>query len=297
MAGAIGSTGLARAGRVDRMRTVTTRSSRVRWLRQAVRPFFQRLRTASRIVRGKHRPNHVLRRRVQLGQLLAVEFDNQVRYGPFRGLKLPERTRWGAGGDVGSMLLGLYEQELLQALQALPGTRSVLVDLGAANGYFGLGVLVNRLFEYSYCYERSPASREILREVAEDNGLAQRVSILGAAEPGFWRSISHPLSDCVVMVDIEGGEFDLLDEAFFAAFRQSIVFVELHEWFYADGAERLARLRERASRTFAITELTTSARDLSVFPELSRLSDDDRWILCSEGRGRRMTWWRLEPHP
>ena len=250
------------------------------------------------MVRGKHRPNHVLRRRVQLGKLLAVEFNNQVRYGPFRGLKLPEQTRWGGGGDVGSMLLGLYEQELLQALQALqalPRTRSVLVDLGAANGYYGLGALVNHLFDYSYCYERSPASREILRVASQDNGLAQRVSIQGAAEPGFWHSISHPLSDCVVMVDIEGGEFDLLDEAFFAAFRQSIVFVELHDWFYADGAERLARLRERASRTFAITELTTSARDLSAFSELSRLSDDDRWILCSEGRGRRMTWWRLEP--
>jgi hypothetical protein len=275
---------------------VTEGNSSVQWLRQAVRPFFRTLRTASRMVRGKHRPNHVLRRRVELGKLLAVEFNNKVRYGPFRGLKLPEQTRWGAGGDVGSMLLGLYELELLQALQALPRSRSVLVDLGAANGYYGLGALVNRLFEYSYCYERSPASREILREVAAANGLAQRVSIQGAAEPGFWRSITHPLSDCVVMVDIEGGEFDLLDDAFFAAFRQSIVFIELHEWFYADGAQRLARLRERAARSFAIAELTTSARDLSTFRELSELSDDDRWILCSEGRGRRMTWWRLEPH-
>jgi hypothetical protein len=97
------------------------------------------------------------------------------------------------------------------------------------------------------------------------------------------------------MVDIEGGEFDLLDEAFFAAFRQSIVFVELHDCSTptAPSASRGSASGRRALSPSPSSPLRRATCRLSA--ELSRLSDDDRWILCSEGRGRRMTWWRLEP--
>lgn len=272
-----------------------SRATALQKLRRTLRPFFGALRTATRVLRGKHHRNHLMERRVQLGRLLAVEFGNTVRYGLFKGLRLPDKTRWGKGGDVGSMLLGLYEQELLEAFRVLPRSHNVLIDLGAANGYYGLGVLVNGRFEFSYCFERSEPAREIIATTAELNGLTGRVQILGNAAQGFWHSVRQPLSQCVLLVDIEGGEFDLLDDELLAAFSGAILFVELHDWFYPDGDEKLKRLRERASRHFRISELTTAARDLSQFPELSRLSDDDRWILCSEGRGQRMTWWRLDP--
>ena len=264
-------------------------------IRQALRPLSQKLRTLSRILRGKHRPNRLLERRIQLGKMLAIEFNNTVRYGPFKGLKLPQQTRWGKGGDVASMLLGIYELEVVTSLRLAAERRKVLIDLGAANGYFGLGALVNGMFDYSYCFERSLPAREIIAATASLNGLSERVRIEESAESGFWRSISHPLANCVLLVDIEGGEFDLLDDALFDAFRGAIIVVELHDWFHQDAETRLAKLRERAVRDFRIAEITTGSRDLSGFAELSRWNDDDRWIVCSEGRGRRMMWWRLDP--
>ena len=35
--------------------------------------------------------------------------------------------------------------------------------------------------------------------------------------------------------------------------------------------------------------------DLSEFEELKEWSDTDRWLVCSEGRPKLMTWWRLDP--
>ena len=54
-------------------------------------------------------------------------------------------------------------------------------------------------------------------------------------------------------------------------------------------ARLLARLESRLGL------LTTGARDLSVFPELRRMRDTDRWLIVSEGRGQLMTWLKLGP--
>lgn len=263
-------------------------------VKDALRPFFSRVKKVSRILRGKHKPNYVMRRRREVGARIAALFDHTVRYGPFKGLRLGP-TLWGV--DMGAMLFGLYEQELLKELQALPPTRRTFIDVGGANGYYAIGMLVGGLADYCYCFERSEKARQIIADNAALNQVAPRVRILGSAEKGFHRQIDpeHRLDQCVLFIDIEGGEFELLDESVFEAFRGAVVFIELHEWFYPDGAQRLSRLRAAAERHFSIRELTTTSRDLSVFPELTLFNDDDRWVLVSEGRGQRMTWWRLDP--
>ena len=62
-----------------------------------------------------------------------------------------------------------------------------------------------------------------------------------------------------------------------------------------DGEEALAQLRERLSQHFSLEVVQTAARDLSIYPELQLLSDTERWLLCSEGRGQLMQWWVLSP--
>ena len=221
-------------------------------------------------------------------------FNATVRYGPFKGLRLSGERWWGA--DTASMLLGIYEQELLQSLQRIPKTHRTFIDLGAADGYYGIGVLSTGLFDYSYCFERSPAARKLLQANARLNNVSDRVRVLAEATRSFTSLIApHKPSESVLLIDIEGAEFELFDEALAEVFKGAIIFIELHDWFYPDGDLKLKKLRHLAERYFRITEFTTSARDLSRFEELAEFSDDDRWIICSEGRGQRMKWWRLDP--
>jgi hypothetical protein len=267
----------------------------VLWARESgLRPLFRRLKRISRRLRGKHKPNYLLRRRIELGRNLAQLFAGTVQYGPFKGLRLSGESWWGA--DSASMLLGIYEQEVLESLRNVPKTHRTFIDIGAANGYYGIGVLVNGLFDHSCCFERSPVARRVIHVNAGLNDVSGRLRVLGAANKSFPALISpHNPSQCVLLVDMEGGEFDLLDEAVLATFRRAVIIVELHHWFFPDGDMKLKKLRDLAERYFRISELTTSARDLSRFRELAKFSDDDRWIICSEGRGRRMSWWRLDP--
>jgi hypothetical protein len=86
-----------------------------------------------------------------------------------------------------------------------------------------------------------------------------------------------------------------LDINLFKALKGSIIFIELHPWMVENGAQKLAKLKSEASIDFNITEITTTSRDMSVFPELRNFNDTDRWLICSESRKQLMTWFRLDP--
>jgi hypothetical protein len=66
--------------------------------------------------------------------------------------------------------------------------------------------------------------------------------------------------------------------------------------FLQDGVEILSKLRERVEKWFKIEILVTGSRDLSEISEISKWSDTDRWIMCSEGRPMAPIWWKLTPH-
>ncbi len=236
----------------------------------------------------------IYNRREQLKDEMLKLFNATVAYGPFKGLKFSLDAWWGR--ERASMILGLYEQEVLESLTNIPKKYKTFIDLGAADGYYGIGVLVNNLFENSICFESTERGQNVIRENAKLNGVADKILIYGIAEKDFYKVIlDEQLRNSVLFVDIEGGEFDLLDQDTFKVFKDSIIFIELHDWYFEDANNKLQKLRQDAIEFFDITELTTASRDLSKFPELKDFSDTDRWLICSEGRHRLMAWYRLDP--
>jgi hypothetical protein len=237
----------------------------------------------------------IIIRRRQIERRMGDLLGHRVAYGPFRGLQLGAHSWWGV--DRAGMLLGLYEKEILDRFDGLPASHRTFIDLGAADGYYALGALVSDRFDHCYCYEACEQALERLAQNARLNQVADRLSILGLAKPDFWKDlqgIGVDLSKAVMVVDIEGGEFNLLDSSTLEAFRGAVIFVELHEFFRADGREAVIELKRRAEKHFRIEEFSSGPRDLSNFPEISTFRDDDRWLICSEGRPRPMTWLRLD---
>jgi hypothetical protein len=227
----------------------------------------------------------------RLGELTG----NTVRYGPFKGLKLPDVDWWG-GAERGAMLLGLYEQEVQHSIMQVASGRDVFVDLGAADGFYSVGMLITGRFKTSYAFERSPKGREVIAQNAVLNGCGSKVKIFGRAGPDFDNALSsEELARSVILIDVEGAEFEILTNSTLQRLRHSVVFIELHDWFFPDGEEKLARLLADARSHYSISTLTMGARDLSMFPELIHYDDSERWLLASEGRNRLMTWLRFDP--
>jgi hypothetical protein len=230
----------------------------------------------------------------RMSSMLDVHYNSTVRYGPFKGLKLGKPT-WSLM-DRGSMLLGLYEQEVQNAIVNYAKGYSTFVNIGSADGFYALGVLTNNLFSNAICFEVSDVEKEVFWENSKLNSLSDKVTMFGAAEVGFWEKIPSAIaSSCLVLCDIEGGEFTVFDELALNHFRKSTVIIELHEFMVSDGVNQLASLIKRSTPHFKISYLTTTSRDFSKFTELHKLQDNLRWLIASEGRGELQKWLVLEP--
>ena len=234
-------------------------------------------------------------RRIQLSETLYSLTDGIVRYGPLTGFKLRHNSQWGKA-DRGGMLLGLYEYEVQTALLDSSQRRNTFVDLGAADGFYGVGVVAARLFKKSYCYEIDEQARDALIETAHINGVGDSVVIRRECEASFYKNIFSDgiaPNDLVVLSDVEGYEFNIFTADTLAALSKAIIIIEIHDW---DGRNHnYEKLRQDAEPHFTISEIRTGARDLSHIEELQGFYDSDRWILCSEGRGDFGKWLKLTP--
>lgn len=283
--------------KLDRLIRYTRKYGLLKTCATIARYVFYFLNCNIRIFLGKFSVNFLInKRRIQISKSLSKQMNATVRYGPFSGFILGTDYEWGKA-DIGNMLLGLYEKEVLQSLHEVPASHRTLVDVGAADGYFAIGCLVANLFDTVYCFESSPEAQKKLSDNASLNHVQDRIEIFGAVTntlPFELQKKGVDISKCVVLCDIEGGEFEVFDERALKALKDAVILIEIHDW-HKNGTKRYQGLRERAEKYFNLTKLTTGSRNLSLFPELAGLSDNDRWLLCSEGRHCLTTWLRLDP--
>jgi hypothetical protein len=232
-----------------------------------------------------------------LSEKLAGQLDDTVAHGPFRGLKLHKSSFW-SGADRGSMLLGMYEQEVLLALETLSNSFDTFVDVGAADGYYAVGAITSGQFLQSICFESDPRGQQAIRSLGQLNGVESHVQIFGHAASDFLQQLAsskfNENAGAVVLLDIEGGEYSLLTDDLLGYLRNSALIIELHSSDVSLGSpndELLKRGRQYFDYYFAIS----GARDPNLFPELAKWTDDDRWLLCSESRMFPMKWLILTP--
>lgn len=236
-------------------------------------------------------------RRLMLGRLLFSRLQGAVRYGPLKGFRLNEQQAWGQG-DLGPKLLGLYEQEVLARIAARGRKWECVINLGAGDGYYGVGMVKSGLAARSICFEQKDEGQVAIRRVAENNGVADRVTILGRAEADFLDSPELQgidLSRTLIIVDIEGGEFSLLADNLLYRLKDAEMIIELHGRFVSKEPNFEANFVQRLSKFFRYEVFFMGQRDLSGITELAVLGDSDRWLLCSEGRPFLMRWAYCHP--
>jgi hypothetical protein len=230
--------------------------------------------------------------RFRLSERIADQLDYVVAYGPFEGQRL-SRESWWSAADRGAMLLGIYEAEVLEALEKAPRTKDILVDVGAADGYYAIGCLLAGWVKHAYCFEASAEGREVIARNAQANGLADRVTILGIANQDFIVRLIEDFhvdpSKVLGIIDIEGGEFEILDAANLELLRDAHLVVELHEMVPGSQAG-MKRLLDAIPEGISTRFISTGERNPGAFEILDGWPDDDRWMICSEGRAQRMRW-------
>ncbi len=217
----------------------------------------------------------------------------RVLSGPFRGLRY---VAMAVGSAYHPKLLGTYEREIAHWFeQLLVGPARSFIDVGAAEGYYAVGMALRAPQWQVIAFELTAEGRALIAQMAASNGVADRISIRGACTPeALEAALMQSPGPHLVLVDVEGYESELLDPARVPSLRHSTIIVELHPWA-APGLE--AQLRARFAATHIIDAITDAPRTLAEFPLPAPPLALRYHVLRSmtEHRAYRQTWWRLEP--
>ena len=215
-----------------------------------------------------------------------------VQYGIFKNLKMNHEISWGRG-DIASKIYGFYENKIQQKLKDI--NNPILIDIGAADGFFAIGSLKSKICEFCYAFEETKKSRENLFKTAQINNVQNKLSIIGkATKDNFFSLLPSEInfSKVTILCDIEGGEFDFFSDEILKTIKYSNIIIEIHK-NHNKNLEIV--LLERVKKYFDVSIIIDNDKNFENVSELHTLNDLDRNLICSEGRSYIGKWWHLSP--
>ena len=245
-------------------------------------------------VRLTSRPRELRLLKDEILSQVEAECKSIVSAGPFQGLKLPFVQGWGTAPDRINQLLGTYEPEVVTAIQQLRSVSDIFIDIGAASGFYAVGAAKCLGYKNVICYELSRNGQEAISATATLNNVAHKVSIFGEFKvDSIYHIHSACSSKCVVLIDIEGGEFTLLTTEFFSHFRLSSIIIEVHDWL--NPSFQVEQLQQLGSLHHNSEFILPKGKNPAAIPILANMHEDYQWLACSENRDRAMKWLLFTP--
>jgi len=159
-------------------------------------------------------------------QIMLVEAQGlKVSRGPFEGMTFLPHS---AEGCHIPKLLGCYEAELQPHLMAAAQRGyDVVINIGAAEGYYAVGLARLMPAATVYAHDTNPAAQAACRELARKNDVADRIIVGGLFAGEDFATFAD--RRVLIVCDIEGAEMALLDPEKFPALRHMDIIVELHD--------------------------------------------------------------------
>lgn len=267
-----------------------------------------------------------------LENLVRVQTGGRVRQGPFAGLRYINRA---VGSAFIPKLLGIYERELNGCIeQACAAQFPLIVDVGAAEGYYAIGLARRNPQARVIAFEMEEHGREALREMAELNGIEvapnadtlrsqnaesestkpvkpagpisasplfsvsafSQIELHGKCEFENLQATLVSADRSLVVCDVEGYEEFLLVPEKIPALARATLLVEMHDCFRPGLTELIT---ERFGATHHVERIWQEPRTRADFPFTSwgtRLFPK-RYVdwAVSEWRPVRMSWLWMKP--
>ena len=215
-----------------------------------------------------------------------------VASGPFKGAPATE----AAQGHFWSNLLGLNEFYLHEAIEvALHREPPLVVDVGAADGYYSLGFASRLPGARHVSFEMLEGSRSALQRCS--GKLETPIEIRGLCKPEDLVEVVASSKRGFLLMDCEGAERELLAGSVVPLLAEWTVLLEVHDG-HAPGVGE--EIQKRYSPSHGIEVIWTrepTARDFrAVLPwPLNHYCKDVMRRTCDEGRGVPMRFFFMTP--
>ncbi len=235
-------------------------------------------------------------RKKKLAKKIYKIFSGKIQYGRYASTKIDLIENWS--NDISSKLLGLYEEQVQDKIIKLKKKYKLetIINFGAAEGYHIVGLIKNSYFKRGLAFEMNPLIKKNLRKNIKINNLSKKIEIYGNAN---FKQVNdclnkNELTKTLFLVDIEGSEFDIFNKNNIQTFKNSVLVIENHD-FMIKNKKKIKRFTQLIRKNFNIEILKNSTRNPFISKRLSMISDNDRWLIVSEGRPREMNWIICKP--
>lgn len=222
-------------------------------------------------------------------------YGDVVQKGPFRGMKYPN------GCYVCSRfqkIVGSYEHELHPLFQMLiaKGQYQHIINVGAADGYFSVGMALALPETKVVAFEMNDYSRALLERVTKLNDVQSRVQIKGRCDPAQLQALTAEIDPrkTLLICDVDGYEVELLAKGGVSWLREADILVELHDCLRVGVTEAISAA---FSSTHSITQFTSTGVDYKQFPMLRQLTFIEIDALLSQDRRGIQDWFFMTPNP
>ncbi len=241
----------------------------------------------------------ILPRRLHISAQLHKEIlkrcEGRIAQGLFGGLRYVSNSY---GSAWIPKMLGTYELELVDALEdLLVRTFDVAVVVGAAEGYYAVGLGTLHKIGRVIAFEPNKEARRLIAELAHLNGVDSDLDVHGICDARGLSSALVAAQKPLVLMDIEGGEAILLDPEVVFELRSATIVVELHE-FAVPGVTDLVKKRFAVSH--AMLEIKSRPREVADYPfplhgAMGRIKRGAAIQAMAEHRPPGMSWLVMTP--
>ena len=241
--------------------------------------------------------NFIDKKKNILGKEISKISNNKILYGPYSGTKILSTYGW-SNIDFCPKYLGSYEYQVQKKIIDLNKKKKFdyFIDLGSAEGYHIISLLKKKFFNQGLAFEISKKSREILKKNAQINKVNSRIKIYGDANLS---SLKNALKDfdhrkLLFLVDIEGQEYDLFNKEFCKIFSKGTFIIEEHP-FNISNKRKIKNFNQNIKKYYNVEILKDTPKNPFNFSILEKYSDDEKYLMMSEGRPESMQWVILQP--
>ena len=222
---------------------------------------------------------------------------SRILYGPYSETKIINSYGW-SNIDFAPKYLGTYESHIQEKIIFLSKKYKLnnLIDLGAAEGYHIISLLKKKYFSKGSAFEINIKSRNLLKRNATINGVSKKLSIFSDATfESLKKNLEkQDLKKMLFLVDIEGHEFKIFDKKFCSYFSKCHFIIEDHNFNILNN-KILSNFYKTIKKKFHVEFIRDQSKKPFDITILDKFSDDEKYLMMSEGRPMTMQWLVLTP--
>jgi hypothetical protein len=221
----------------------------------------------------------------------------KIMSGIYKNVYLHPVSNWNLH-DLPTKLFGFYEEQIQKNIIEIKKKYNLknIVNIGAGDGYHIVSLIKNNYFKKGYAFEIDKGSQLIIHKNLVKNKIKNKVKIF---DEGNYKSIAEnidikKLSQTFFLIDIEGSEFNFFNKKNINFFAKSFFIIEIHNNMKTSLVKKFYYL---IKKNFIITKINNTSRNPFKLSNkyFDKFTDDERFLLMSEGRSEKQNWLALTP--